>query len=135
LPAKTTPNETAIMLSLQVIISTTLLLISASTTQSEHSHHIFGHQPKVWLTVSSLVEKVKVNGHKFITKRKIELNWTNLPIFSSRSDSPEKKDIDTPSNDKNAVWVALFAHDQQEPDSESALVSLQPKMMSRGRFR
>jgi hypothetical protein len=93
---------------------------------------LYGNRPKVWLTVSSLLEKVKVNGHKFVTKRKIELNWMNLPIPNAHE--LDKKSQDMESN-KDALWVALFDHDQTEPDSESALVSLQPKMLSRGRFR
>ena len=104
---------------------------------------LFGNQPKVWLTVSSLVEKLTVNGQKFITKRKIEMNWMNLPVlWNGEEDLLVKKELDASltansenSNNKNGIWVALFDHDQNEPNSDTALVSLQPKLVSRGRFR
>ena len=125
---------------LQVTLCIILLVPSSLLSHQLHSHHLYGHshnlyghQPKVWLTVSSLVEKVKVNGLKYVTKRKIELNWMNLPVsheFEMQKKSPEFID-----DDKNTFSVALFDHDQSEPDSETALVSLQPKLVSQGRFR
>lgn len=62
-----------------------------------------------------------------MTQRKLELNWANLPI--NRDDDGES------GNMSSKLWVALFDRDQQQPNSDEALVSLQPKLVSKGRFR
>lgn len=80
------------------------------------------------MTISSAVDKVRINGKKFISQRKIELNWLNVPTTGP------------------VHTIALFDHDPMItaiastdpkifPSSDIALVSLQPKLVGKGRFR
>lgn len=69
------------------------------------------------------MDKVRINGIKYISQRKLELNWLNVPTSGA---------IHT---------IALFNHDPLGnpktviPSSDNALVSLQPKLVGKGRFR
>jgi hypothetical protein len=73
---------------------------------------------KVWLTVSSVVDKVREEGVTRIEQRKIELNWDNLPT----------------SGDSH--WIGLFNRELQDTVTTSeALVHINPNTISRGRYK
>lgn len=57
----------------------------------------------------------------------------NLPV--QRTNEDEARSHGNGSSSLGNLWVAMFDHDLNEPNSDDALVSLQPKGVSKGRFR